>query len=130
MLPADCLAEIFAFLESKENLALNRVCQLWRVGVTLQWELRLALFMSEIERHKAANSEALGSRLSFAYEACGFFSPHFFFLDTILSQESGFLVSKHDLNELKLAVRSPKKLAKQVSKAVCILLGLKPKRKG
>lgn len=82
------LAQIFTYLPFREVVSLRLVNKKWRNAVTEQCDLRLSMFMAEIENIKIYNSDAMFRKLSFFYELGGFFSPHLLVLDFIMSEET------------------------------------------
>lgn len=127
-LTINVLAQIFTFLPSKDAFNLRLVNKKWRNAVIEHYDIRLSLFMAEIENLKIYNSDSMFRKLSFFYELGGFFSPHLQTLDYILHEELNF-VSKYHVEELKKLFK-PHKIVRQIVAAFCILTNIKPKRKG
>ena len=65
------------------------------------------------------------------YESSGFFSPQLHFLDSLLYEEPSFVFKNASrcFEDIKSVIK-PVKAVRQLIKALCLLLGIKPKRRG
>lgn len=115
-------------LNSLEAMKLCQLSRKFRFYIAFHWDLRLSYQILEVESLKTSNFQALSKRIPLLYEG-GFFSPYLKMLDRILFQEKGNFLSKYHLEEIKV-ISKPNRVISSVIQAFCMLVNIKPIRKG
>jgi len=121
------LGTIACFLNEKGAFLLGSASQDFRLAVASHWDCRLSDQILKIEVMKSEFYQSLSKKIPLLYEG-GFFSPYLKMLDRILIQEKQF-ISRYHLEEIKAIVK-PSKLIKLIIQAFCMLVGVKPVRRG